>query len=634
MKTSRLGLWARRNFKEFFNLFPAPLNQNEGDRLVFQEQDQWQQVHIFDYFDQYDTKMDDFVSSSIQCQICQECLPSQEFLQDHCDTRHQCFVLMEDIESLIQRTKENVEEVIPIKSRTWKRNIPHEILFTCELCNTGFAKESFYLVHKEKCIEEQVFFTQSRKRKRRNLPAKPYTCEKCNTAFVKESFYLLHMKRFMCKHYIRCEGSECLPLHMRNPKTNQHYKCRDCLKCWGNRPELLNHHKRDHEEKGPKYKCQNCNLEYFKESSLKWHRQKLPCRYYNLCEDRKCLPVKNKRHYKCKECGKCFIRGKQAVRHYLVDHEKKPLEKCDICGIETFFMIAHRKAHPEVPLYKCDKCSEPFSRNTLYWNHMYEVHGEKMFVCEQCGKSFGHRCRLKSHMKEMHGQENSHVCHECGKFYSVKSSLEKHIKNVHTQREIHQCDQCQKTFLSKGGLEKHIKVMHEGIRDDIEQCPHCGKTVTNKMMKYHLLTKHTNEKNVFCNQCDYRTQTNHSLKKHVFEVHIKQGKFECNQCDHVLKTKNGLRQHIRSVHEGIRYDCHLCDKKYTASTDLKRHVQQVHEKKQYNCRICNSIQASDFSLYRHVQKEHGISVKEMNRELNLVPTDQLNLQSYSDTTLL
>ena len=143
MKTSRLGLWARRNFKEFFNLFPAPLNQNEGDRLVFQEQDQWQQVHIFDYFDQYDTKMDDFVSSSIQCQICQEYLPSQEFLQDHCETRHQCFVLMEDIESLIQRPKKMLNKSNRSKIEHGKETFPMRFFSHVNFATLDLLKNRF-----------------------------------------------------------------------------------------------------------------------------------------------------------------------------------------------------------------------------------------------------------------------------------------------------------------------------------------------------------------------------------------------------------------------------------------------------------------------------------------------------------
>ena len=242
------------------------------DPLAFQDQDHWQQIHIIDDFIQYDIKTEHFVSSSIQCQICQEYLPSKEFLLYHCELRHQSYVVLESIESLITKTEENVgEKVKPIKSRKRKRKrtIPQEILFVCEHCNTGFFKESFYLLHKEK---------------------------------------------LMCKHYTRCEGLNCLPLHLINHK-KQHYKCKDCLKCWGNRHDLLVHHKTDHEEKNPIYKCQDCNMEYFKESALLWHRKKLPCRYYILCEGLECLPNNNKRHYKCKGCEKCFLAGRETVRH-------------------------------------------------------------------------------------------------------------------------------------------------------------------------------------------------------------------------------------------------------------------------------------------------------------------------------
>ncbi|PIO34380.1 hypothetical protein AB205_0182890, partial [Aquarana catesbeiana] len=109
------------------------------------------------------------------------------------------------------------------------------------------------------------------------------------------------------------------------------------------------------------------------------------------------LPTEKR--FTCTECGKCFVKKSEIVRH--------------------------QRSHMGGKPYSCLECGKCFSDKPTLYTHQRFHTGEKLYSCPECGKCFVQKVDLVKHERS-HTGEKPYSCPECGKCFSQKSSLYTH----------------------------------------------------------------------------------------------------------------------------------------------------------------------------------------------------------------
>lgn len=79
-----------------------------------------------------------------------------------------------------------------------------------------------------------------------------------------------------------------------------------------------------------------------------------------------------------------------------------------------------------------------------------------------------------------------------------------------------------------------------------------------------------------CPTCDYLSTFRNNVVKHVIHTHIKQKQLACNQCDYRTGHAQKLKLHLMS-HGGIcPYKCSACKYQSNCTNKVTRHIKCVH----------------------------------------------------------
>ena len=119
-----------------------------------------------------------------------------------------------------------------------------------------------------------------------------------------------------------------------------------------------------------------------------------------------------------------------------------------------------------------------------------------------------------------------HCCKDYGPGKFAQQDLLRHVQSKHgTEKTM--CHICKGQF-DKSYLKKHVRTVHEGKRDQIHKCMHCGKEYIEKVRLRTHIKRHENVRDEKCNQCGKLFFCSETLKRHIGNVHNKGNqKFKC-----------------------------------------------------------------------------------------------------------
>ncbi|XP_077345853.1 uncharacterized protein LOC143989551 isoform X1 [Lithobates pipiens] len=332
----------------------------------------------------------------------------------------------------------------------------------------------------------------------------------------------------------------------------------------------------------------------------------------------------------CTECGKCFIKKSDLVRHRRSHTVKKPLF-CPECGkfcLKKSHLYAHLRTHTGEKPYSCSECEKCFSEKSSLIKHQRYHTGEKPYSCPECGKRFSEKAKLYIHQRS-HTGEKPYSCPDCGKCFSDKSTVYTHQKS-HTGEKLYSCPECDKCFSVKSSLSIHQR-SHTGEKPF--SCPDCDKCFAVKSSLYRHQRSHTGEKPYSCSECRNRFSWKSSLIKHR-KSHTGEKPYCCSECGKCFSEKSHLFKHQRShtgekpyscpecgkrfslvsnlythqkSHTGEKlYSCPECDKCFSVKSSLHRHQRSHIGEKPYSCPECDKCFSAKSSLYRHQRISHGV----------------------------
>lgn len=228
----------------------------------------------------------------------------------------------------------------------------------------------------------------------------------------------------------------------------------------------------------------------------------------------------------CATCGRTY-----RYRSSLIQHSQMHLESrrylCDVCGCGFALAVNLRRhtmsRHSNERPFKCKECGRGFLRDYLLRQHVESHTGSRSHVCYLCGKSFNHRGNLKRHISG-HSGEKQHVCGICGKAFNRRSNMEKHVllhskcgPGLTRQKYLrqHACPRCQKVFHSEKLLSRH-ELIHSS--KPLISCDICSKTFTTSQYLQQHKVVHL-EKQFKCNICSKMYANEHFFTAHTRKYH-------------------------------------------------------------------------------------------------------------------
>jgi len=212
----------------------------------------------------------------------------------------------------------------------------------------------------------------------------------------------------------------------------------------------------------------------------------------------------------------------------------------------------------------------------FYWHVASHADEATEFDCnwdDCCKKNFASKTRLREHLRS-HSQEKQFACPTCGALFATKIKFFDHLKRQQDTDASFICSNCNKAFALERLLRDHMR-----SHINTYECKECGMFwPTPSALKTHFAYRHSDERLVPCEDCDYKAKSHHDLKVHA---RSHQGEvLPCMEgCGFVCKSNQVMKNHFLKVHlkNSRKYACHLCEAVYGRGALLTDHLKKKHK---------------------------------------------------------
>ena len=194
--------------------------------------------------------------------------------------------------------------------------------------------------------------------------------------------------------------------------------------------------------------------------------------------------------------------------------------------------------------FKCKQCGKTFLKANHLDDHVNSVHLKKIFPCHVCEKIFNHRSNLGQHMKKDHPKVNIQLpCDQCKKTFKYKHSLIEHMEKVH-KLDI-DVVQALEALLEK---PKELKFpspdgdtsLRRSLRS--KKRPHETQDIEEIVMEIELEKVH--------NSAPKRISKKPKLTiEDDDQIQDDKGSYQCEQCKATFEIEDDFLEHIFTPHE-------------------------------------------------------------------------------------
>lgn len=260
------------------------------------------------------------------------------------------------------------------------------------------------------------------------------------------------------------------------PKRTVKIACCVCGVQQASEDEVIEHAKRDHEDKialsAQKYKdlphkCPVCYRGFKTAAKLLYHRSHLM------------------RH--CKNCQKQF--GLTELEAHLVECNKASVTMCDLCGMEfanqrTLELHNLLKHQQGSVLQVCPVCGKSLSQSGM-WAHLAAHENKRLWKCEQCPLSFNYKAIFDRHQLIHTGEKQYQCRYGCSNRYRAPGDRVRHENQKHLGKLPFACQLCPEKFVRERDLRLHER-KHTGLR--LYPCATCEASFDKQSeLKDHIL---------------------------------------------------------------------------------------------------------------------------------------------------
>lgn len=515
----------------------------------------------------------------------------------------------------------------------------------CNLCGACYISQVKYQFHMERHtlnkIDKYVCLICDKETKNENLlwdhylythkSTTRYICLDCNRAFTRKPYLNVHQKRQRHTGYkktLKVDTDED-----NNQTQNDIKKLKKKRKCTVCRrlikdvdPNAVNDLRMCtscEESSGylivdgvakmisqRQYHCLKCRKHFMRRERLEFHEMR-----HN----------ENMDEFICSTCGKEFSGENSLYEHYLFVHKGARPHICDVCG-KSFQLKARLKEHlrkhtGELP-YQCEICGL-----RCMTTHALKFHKRSHFstrhTCEICDKSFIKKQNLNEHL-EKHWKKDKNIllpqiftCPICNcelptfrmlKHHMLGShQLERHDPLIMKQKPLYECNECQEKFKHQMSLKAHKEKVHEGkgMPPRTFQCDVCkAEYKAKQMLINHIKSKHSNEKQYECAQCNKRFADVKTLYRHIL-LHTNRKPFTCEYCNMSFRRKDIRDVHRRKHTNDRPYQCTDCNKSFSSYSSRSKHRKKVHGDNETECPECKAKCGDIQEIRIHLNKHLG-----------------------------